>query len=280
MDIARNIAELTSWLGAHHNASESLGFIPTMGALHQGHLSLIRQSLGLDDYTVCSIFVNPIQFNNPDDLAKYPRMPEIDIRMLSDVGCNLLFIPSAEEMYPEIPKKIYDFGSLDKVMEGAFRPGHFNGVAIVVNRLFQLIRPDRAYFGLKDFQQYLIIKEMVRQDKLPVEIVGHPIIREDDGLAMSSRNIRLTPEQRGRASVIFKALSEAQKRFRSFSPEQLQSYILNFFDGIPECRPEYVSVADANTLQPVRVWMDAKSAVVCAAVFFGDIRLIDNILLY
>ncbi|HRZ41310.1 MAG TPA: pantoate--beta-alanine ligase [Bacteroidales bacterium] len=280
MTIINKISELEIWLRVNHRDHESLGFVPTMGALHRGHLSLVRYSQADNHRTVCSIFVNPIQFNRAEDLAKYPRMPEEDIRMLEREGCDMVFLPSVEEMYPEKPRQVYRFGPLEEVMEGAFRPGHFNGVAIVVNRFFRMIRPDKAYFGLKDYQQYLIIKEMVRQDQLPVEVIGCPIVRESDGLAMSSRNLRLSEKQRATAPVIFRALSAARDQYRSHTPESLENYILRFFADIPECRPEYVSVANADTLQPVKHWSDARSAVVCVAAYFGEIRLIDNILLY
>lgn len=280
MDIINKISELEIWLKENHRNHGQLGFVPTMGALHRGHLSLVRYSQADNHRTVCSIFVNPIQFNKADDLAKYPRMPEADTRMLEQEGCDMVFLPSVEEMYPEKPDQIYRFGSLEEVMEGAFRPGHFNGVAIVVNRFFRLIRPNRAYFGLKDYQQYLIIKEMVRQDQLPVEIIGCPIVRESDGLAMSSRNLRLSAGQRATAPVIFRALSAAQRQYRSHTPGSLENFIRHFFTDIPECNPEYVAVADADTLKPLKNWSEARSAVVCVAVYFGEIRLIDNMLLY
>lgn len=280
MIIINKISDLEIWLKHHHRVHEQLGFVPTMGALHRGHLSLIRYSQAENHHTACSIFVNPIQFNVAEDLARYPRMPEEDTRMLEQEGCDMVFLPSVEEMYPEKPDRIYRFGPLEEVMEGAFRPGHFNGVAIVVNRFFRLIRPSRAYFGLKDYQQYLIIKEMVRQDQLPVKIIGCPIVRESDGLAMSSRNLRLSEGQRATAPVIFRALSAAQRQYRSHTPDSLEDFILQFFTDIPECRPEYVTVANAENLQSLKKWSEAPSAVVCVAVYFGEIRLIDNMLLY
>lgn len=280
MQTVTSIVQLEEWLGSHFTPGKSLGFVPTMGALHEGHLSLIRRSVSENDFTACSIFVNPIQFNNPTDLERYPRMPEKDLAMLSTTGCSVVFMPGVAEIYPEPVEKIYDFGLLDKVMEGAFRPGHFNGVAIVVNRLFQLVRPTRAYFGLKDYQQLMIIREMTRQEGHPVIIAGCPIIREPDGLAMSSRNLRLTPEQRHHAPVIYQGLLAAKALCNSLSVKELTDRLREMYTSLPGCIPEYITFANAETLQSVQQWKDTPHCILCVAVFFGDIRLIDNLLLY
>jgi pantoate--beta-alanine ligase len=271
--------EMISIAEAYRAEGKTIGFVPTMGALHSGHISLIEQSRQQNDLTVCSIFVNPIQFNNADDLRLYPRMPEADLGMLEAAGCDVVFMPSAEEMYPEPVTKQYRFGSLDTVMEGAFRPGHFNGVAIVVHKLFELVRPHRAYFGLKDYQQLLVIREMVRQEGHPIDIVGCPIVREPDGLAMSSRNLRLNPADRKNAAGIYQALLFARNAYRTMSPEELESVITQRLEMIPGATVEYVSVADGNTLLKPDRWPPVSDAVVCVVVYLGDIRLIDNIIL-
>jgi pantoate--beta-alanine ligase len=280
MKIITTTAELRAWRGEQRRLGHSVGFVPTMGALHQGHLTLIERSVASNDVTVCSIFVNPIQFNNPEDLKRYPRMPEEDMKMLAPQGCNMVFLPSVAEMYPEPVAKVYGFGHLDKVMEGAFRPGHFSGVAVVVHRLFALVEPDRSYFGLKDYQQLLIVREMVKQEGLGVEVIGCPIIREEDGLAMSSRNMRLTEEQRRNAPGIYAALEYASAHHQRHEVEELKSLITGRLAAIPEARPEYVEIADAETLLPVSRWGDTPSCILCVAVYLGDIRLIDNVILY
>jgi pantoate--beta-alanine ligase len=273
-------AAMTQWRDEQRMAGRSVGFVPTMGALHEGHLSLIRRSVSENDLTVCSIFVNPIQFNNAEDLKRYPRMPEADQMMLEPAGCDLVFLPTVEEMYPEPVARVYEFGALDKVMEGAYRPGHFNGVAVVVHRLFELVQSDKAYFGLKDYQQLLIIREMARQEGHKTEIIGCPIIREADGLAMSSRNMRLTPEQRNVAPAIHAALQYAADHYHEYSVDGLKTLIQMRVAAIPEARPEYVEFADANTLVPISHWSSSESCILCVAVYLGDIRLIDNKILY
>ncbi|MFO7722858.1 MAG: pantoate--beta-alanine ligase [Bacteroidales bacterium] len=273
-------AELQTWREEQRLSGIELGFVPTMGALHQGHMSLVEMSVAENGMTACSIFVNPIQFNNPEDLKRYPRMPEKDLKMLESAGCDMVFLPSVEEMYPEPVARVYDFGHLDKVMEGAFRPGHFNGVAVVVHRLFELVDPDRAYFGLKDYQQLMIIREMVKQEGHRVEVTGCPIIREADGLAMSSRNLRLTPEQRAVAPEIHAALQYAAGNYQKHGTEELKTLLNSKLAAIPGARPEYVEMADAETLLPVSHWEANRSCILCVAVYLGDIRLIDNIILY
>ncbi len=257
---------------------KTIGFVPTMGALHQGHLSLMEKAKAENDILVVSIFVNPIQFNNKSDLEKYPRNLEKDKRLLQSVGCNILFHPSAEEMYPEgeVAEK-YDFGELETVMEGKFRPGHFNGVAVVVKRLFDVVLPHKAYFGEKDYQQLAIIKKLVEKENLPVKIIPCPIVREENGLAMSSRNERLTPEQRNEAAFIYKTLQLAKKRKEDICPLPLKQMIYNIFDANENFRLEYFEIADEDTLKPITAWGQTKKPRAFVAVWMNDVRLIDNI---
>jgi len=259
---------------------KTIGFVPTMGALHEGHLVLIRRAVAENDFVAVSIFVNPIQFNNPDDLAKYPRTLETDMQKLESTGCHLVFAPSAEEMYPEPDLTEFDFGKLDKVMEGKFRPGHFKGVAIVVKKLFEILTPQKAYFGEKDFQQLAIIKKMVSQLNMPVQIVPCPIVRETDGLAMSSRNARLSEKERAEAPIIFKALSGVKENYSWFIPDGAKQLVRGEIQESALFRVEYVDVVDTETLQPFEDWNDVEHAVVCVAAFIGSVRLIDNIVLF
>src|ERR1700751_2518908 len=226
MIICKTIQEIRDFEGKLTNAGKQIGFVPTMGALHKGHISLIEQSKKACDITVCSIFVNPNQFNDKNDLARYPRMPEKDCKMLEENGCDIVFMPSEEEIYPVPDTRVFDFGMIDKVLDGAHRPGHFNGVAQVVSRLFDIVKPDRAYFGLKDYQQVLIIKKMVEQLHLPVEIVACPILREPDGLAMSSRNTLLSAEERKAASLIPKLMQEAKTLSKSIPLADIKTKLL------------------------------------------------------
>lgn len=259
---------------------KTIGFVPTMGALHLGHITLIKQAASENDFVAVSIFVNPIQFNNPDDLARYPRNIEADIQLLEGTGCSLVFAPSAEEMYPEPDITAFDFGKLDKVMEGKFRPGHFKGVAIVVKKLFEIVTPTKAYFGEKDFQQLAIIKKLVDMLEMPVEIIPCPIVREADGLAMSSRNARLTEQERAEAPVIYKALSGIKENYSWFIPDGIKQLVIGEIQESHYFRVEYVDVVDTKTLLPFEEWQDVEHAVVCVAAFIGSVRLIDNIVLY
>jgi len=274
------IAETKRWIAGQISLGKTIGFVPTMGALHDGHISLVKQAAVETDYVVVSIFVNPIQFNNPEDLSKYPRTIETDLQKLEGSGCCLVFAPSANEMYPEPDTTVFDFGQLDKVMEGRFRPGHFRGVAVVVKKLFEITTPHKAYFGLKDFQQLAIIKRMVQMLQIPVEIVPCNIVREPDGLAMSSRNARLMPEQRQVANVIFKALAGAVENYSWFTPDGLKLLVRTEIEQSLYFRVEYVDVVDTETLQPFVDWPDVEHAVVCVAAFLGEVRLIDNVVLY
>ena len=251
-----------------------------MGALHEGHLSLVRRACNENDYVVVSIFVNPIQFNNPEDLKKYPGTLDADMEKLGTTSCSVVFAPSVEEMYPEPDTTEFDFGNLDKVMEGHFRPGHFRGVGIVVKKLFEIIEPDRAYFGEKDFQQLTIIKYLVKSLNIPVEIISCPIVRESDGLAMSSRNVLLTPEERAIAPAIYQALCRIKESHDWFTPAGIEKMMIGEIEQNPLFRVEYAQVVDLETLLPILEWEDAEHSVICIAVFLGTVRLIDNILLY
>lgn len=257
---------------------KTVGFVPTMGALHEGHLSLINRSVAENDVTAVSIFVNPTQFNNRSDLEKYPRDLQHDLSLLEKNGCDIVFSPSVDEMYDKNEFESvfeFDFGGLDQVMEGKFRPGHFNGVVQVVSKLFNLVQPTKAYFGEKDFQQLAIIRRMVNLMNFDIEIVGCPIVREKDGLAMSSRNLRLNAEERQKAVEISKTLFESKKLVSNFSPEQVQNWViarLNSFSGL---EVEYFEIVHQTTLQPIHSW--SEPAIGCIAVFCGEVRLIDNI---
>jgi len=280
MKVFHTISEATGYLKLHKEQGKKIGLVPTMGALHQGHISLVKKARYENDIVICSIFVNPIQFNNPEDLAKYPRNLDSDLEYLNKADCDMVFVPSEKEMYPEPVNTVYDFGKLDKVMEGRFRPGHFNGVAIVVHRLFEILPADNAYFGEKDFQQLTIIKKMVKDFSLPVTIVPCPIVREADGLAMSSRNQRLLPEERAVAPLIFSCLHKAAESYSSFTPEGLKQMICNDIKQSPHFRVEYLEIVDMDSLMPINDWNESKQVIICAAVFLGQVRLIDNIILY
>lgn len=278
--LTHTISETRTAIQKQKSEGKTIGFVPTMGALHKGHLTLIRQAVSENDFVAVSIFVNPIQFNNPEDLAKYPRTLEEDLKILEGTGCSLVFYPSADEMYPVPDLTVFDFGQLDKVMEGKFRPGHFNGVAIVVKKFLEIVAPHKAYFGEKDFQQLAIIKKMVDMLQIPVEIIPCPIVREPDGLAMSSRNARLTPPERAEAPVIHKALAGVKENYSWFIPDGVKELIRGEIQENHYFRVEYVDIVDTETLLPLEDWMDAKHAVVCVAAFIGSVRLIDNIVLY
>ncbi len=279
MRVFYKIAPLRSYLDRKADDGKSVGFVPTMGALHEAHLSLIEYSANDNDITTASIFVNPKQFNNPADLEHYPRMLDKDLKLLQEKGCDVVFAPSVEEMYPEPVLKEYDFGQLDKVMEGKFRPGHFNGVAIVVKRLFDIIKPDKAYFGKKDFQQLTIIQELVRIEKLPIEIIPCPTLREPDGLAMSSRNIRLTESQRAVAAGIYATLQDVKKELNHKSIDDINKLVSDRISSIPEMKLEYFEIVDSHTLMPISSKQDCHQCIACIAVYLGEIRLIDNMML-
>ncbi len=273
--------ELSAALGKLKEQGLRIALVPTMGALHAGHLSLITKAQNYADKVVCSIFINPTQFNNAGDLEKYPRTIDSDLELLEKVGCDLVFLPEVDEMYPEgTSSNHYQLGLLDEVMEGKFRPGHFDGVATVVSRFFDMIQPDVAVFGEKDFQQVAVIRKMVEQDCHPVEIVTCPIAREENGLAMSSRNQRLTDQQRKRASCIYEAMLWAQKEYKKYSPLELTKMLEERINAEPGFDVEYVAVCHAQTLEPVTHWSEAAKVQLCVAVFCGEIRLIDNLSLF
>ena len=259
-------------------AGKRVGFVPTMGALHEGHLALVRQCKAENDICVTSIFVNPTQFNNAEDLEKYPRTPEKDCTLLESVGCDLVFLPSVQEMYPEEDTRQFSFGLIETVMEGAMRPGHFNGVAQVVSKLFDMVTPDVAYFGEKDFQQVAIIRAMVSQLQSPVEIIQVPIVREPSGLAKSSRNMRLSDEELSQAVTISQALFESKVRMHTQDIAQTIAHVITQVDAQPTLTTEYFQIVDGDTLQPVGTWDDSAYIVGCIAAYCGEVRLIDNII--
>jgi len=280
MFIFKKVADLQGWLNDERAAGRSIGFAPTMGALHDGHLDLVRMAKRECDRAVVSIFVNPTQFNDPKDLEKYPRTPEKDAALLLSTACDALFLPPVAEVYPpgaDITIEL-DFGQLDKVMEGVFRPGHFEGMATVVNRLLDIVQPHRLYMGQKDFQQLSIVRDMLRQQGSPVELVMCPTRREPDGLAMSSRNLRLTPEMRAAAPVIYQTLHWAKEAFRMQPATAVQPLALEKL-AAAGLQPEYFDIVDGISLQPVQAWPDSDFVVACVAAFAGEVRLIDNLVL-
>ena len=279
MKIVSSIYELRVFLDNHPKRG-SLGFIPTMGALHNGHASLIKKSLSQNAISICSIFVNPTQFNNKTDFINYPNRLDKDIELLKKIGCDVLFTPSNGAIYPNgLTSSVFNFGLLDKVMEGACRPGHFNGVAMVVSRLFEIIKPNRAYFGEKDFQQLAVIKSLSAQKFKDIEIIACGTLREKDGLAMSSRNLLLDKRYRLAAPRIYQRLLSVQSRVKDTSVYVLRSWIENAFEKDEDLDLEYFEIADANSLKKSNDWSDFPKHVACIAVFAGTTRLIDNILL-
>lgn len=274
------VSELKLFLGQLSDHGGSVGFVPTMGALHQGHISLIKRARAENEVVVCSIFVNPIQFNNPDDLKKYPRTLDADLSLLESAGCDVVFVPDEDEMYPEAVTEKFNFGHLDKVMEGKFRPGHFDGVAVVVNRLFNMVAPTRAYFGLKDFQQVAIVKAMMKQTGSPVRLIACDIVREPDGLAMSSRNQRLSADARKKASFIYQQLTYGKSLVHTKSPAQITERVFERFQEHPEFELEYFEIVDSETLLPVTDFHRGTQAVACIAVWLDQVRLIDNLVYF
>ena len=256
---------------------KTVGLVPTMGALHQGHASLVERAVKENDVVVVSVFVNPTQFNDKNDLKNYPRTLEADCALLEKIGADITFAPSVEEMYPTEDTRQFSFAPIDTVMEGACRPGHFNGVAQIVSKLFYAVEPDKAYFGEKDFQQLAIIREMVRQLDLKLEIVGCPIVREADGLAMSSRNTLLTADERQRALTISRALFDSLDYAAGNSLAATKTFVEEKINSTPGLELEYYQIVDGNTLQEINEWSDSDYVMGCIALFCGKIRLIDNI---
>ena len=257
--------------------SQTVGFVPTMGALHQGHLSLIQKAKELSDFVVVSIFVNPTQFNDPEDFQKYPKVIDKDLDLLSREGVDFVFIPSESEIYPQKDNRKFDFGLLENVMEGKHRPGHFNGVAQIVSRLFSIVEPDVAIFGEKDFQQLAIIKNMTQQLGLKTKIIGSDIIRENDGLAMSSRNLRLPEVEREHAALISQVLRTSTTKIDYLSVGELTKWVIETINADDFLNVEYFQIVDQETLQPVTAWQDNCDKIGCIAVFCDEVRLIDNI---
>ena len=275
MKIVNTVAELNAVLA--NCPKEGIGFVPTMGALHAGHRSLVERARRENDTVVVSVFVNPTQFNDKNDLKNYPRTPEADCAILEAAGADIVFMPTVEDIYPEPDTRQFDFGLVDKVMEGATRPGHFNGVAQVVSRLFALVNPARAYFGEKDFQQIAVIKAMVEQLSIDIEIIECAIVRAEDGLALSSRNELLTPEHRKAAPHIYATISQCADKIESMTPAELTAWVIETIDSNPLLKTIYFEAVDATTMQRVDGWDASTRVQGCCAVQAGDIRLIDNI---
>ena len=268
--------ELKDLLFRIKSDGKSIGFVPTMGALHQGHLSLVERARKENEMVVCSIFVNPTQFNNPSDLANYPRPLMDDVALLKNQQVDIIFAPDTEEIYPEPPQEFYQFGELETVMEGVFRPGHFNGVAIIVKRLLDWIKPDKVYFGEKDFQQLVIIRKLVKNHKLSTEIISCPTMREPNGLAMSSRNSLLSESEREVAANIYHILQES-KSLITKQVQQTKDFVVSQIATFHDMRLDYFEIADDQTLQSVENLEEADGVMGFIAVFLGDVRLIDNI---
>lgn len=280
MQIFKEIGPLKAFLVEKRSLGQTVGFVATMGALHKGHLELIRHSQNDNSTTICSIFVNPSQFNNVTDLQKYPRTLEADIAMLQKAGCDALFCPEVETMYENESFMRFDFGHLDKVMEGEFRPGHFSGVALVVSKLFHIVEPDKAYFGQKDWQQSAIIRQLTNELKFNVTLKIVPTLREANGLAMSSRNERLTPAQREKAIVINRVLKDAIEQLKSGETVfHVKEGVKAKFGSDPEIRLEYFEVADSENLKPLNDVNESARPILCIAAFVGEVRLIDNMFL-
>lgn len=277
MEIIRKVDELKNRITEQRVQGRTVGLVPTMGALHAGHISLIDKARADNDIVVVSVFVNPTQFNNPEDLRTYPRTEEADCEKLQAAGVDYAFIPTVEEIYPETDTRVFNLGPVAEVMEGAMRPGHFNGVAQIVSKLFRIVNPDRAYFGEKDFQQIAVIRRMVELENIDIDIIDCPIKREDDGLAMSSRNVRLSPEQRAIAPNIHATLDASLDYATTHSVEETKQYVIDTINSFPFMEVEYYEIVDASTMQPVSDWSGCTQAVGCVTVYCGEVRLIDNI---
>lgn len=277
MKLIQTIKELQAALGECRAQGKTIGLVPTMGALHAGHASLVKRCVTENDVAVVSVFVNPTQFNDKNDLLKYPRTLEADCKLLEGIGATYVFAPSVDEMYPEPDTRHFSYAPLDTVMEGVHRPGHFNGVCQIVSKLFEAVKPDRAYFGEKDFQQLAIIREMVRQMHYPLQIVGCPIVREADGLALSSRNARLSAAERETALNISRTLFSSVEYAKTHTLAETKRFVEDAIAAVEGLELEYFEIVDGNTLQTVRAWEDTGYIVGCITVYCGEVRLIDNI---
>ena len=279
MKIFDNIVDLQNELFYLRKANKKIGLVPTMGALHQGHASLVKQCVADNDITIVSVFLNPTQFNDPKDFERYPRTFEEDCNILNEVGADIVFAPTPKEMYPTPDSRHFEFPPTSTVMEGAKRPGHFNGVCQVVSRLFYITKPHNAYFGEKDWQQICVIKQLVKYLNLDINIIECPIIREESGLAMSSRNALLTSEERAIAANIYRILKESVTKKDSLSVDELQQEVINSINAIDQLEVEYFEIVDGNTLETVHSWNDSPYIVGCITVYCGatPIRLIDHI---
>jgi len=280
MQIFSEIPPLKAFLVEKRLSRQSIGFVPTMGALHEGHLSIVRSSRNKNSVTICSIFVNPTQFNSPQDLEKYPRTLERDIELLKEAGCDALFCPEVKTMYGSESHTHFNFGHLDTVMEGKFRPGHFSGVALIVSKLFHIVEPDVAYFGQKDWQQFAIIRQLTQDLQFNVTLKCISTIREPNGLAMSSRNMRLTPDQKEKAVILYSSLQEARVLLKNGMPvADVKHRITQLFQKDPEIKLEYFEVVDSENLKSLNHVEESITPILCMASFVGDVRLIDNLFL-
>ncbi len=272
-----SVSELRETVSKFRNEGKTIGLVPTMGALHEGHLSLVNRCRKENDVVVVSVFVNPTQFNNKEDLRTYPRTEEADRALLESAGCDIAFMPTVEEIYPEPDTRVFALGRVAEVMEGAMRPGHFNGVAQIVSKLFMFVEPDRAYFGEKDFQQIAVIRSMVKSEGFKLEIVPCPIVREADGLAKSSRNVRLTPEMRKVAPNIARILNESKEYAKSHTVGETEKYVVDAINSYDGMEIEYYQIVDGISLEHLTSWDETGYVVGCVTVYCGDVRLIDNI---
>ncbi len=277
MVVFNKISELKNFLHQKKQIGHTIGFVPTMGALHKGHLSLIECAKMETNLAVCSIFVNPTQFNNKNDLEFYPRTPEQDIEMLKKVGCDVLYMPEVADVYKSEQKNTYSFGYLSEILEAEKRPGHFDGVGQVVSILFEGVNPDKAYFGKKDYQQVMVVKDLVKQMKLNTQIIACPIVRELDGLAMSSRNVRLSAEERVLAANIPKWMKETNTLLKQNKIDDAKAYMVNQVSLFPKMKLDYYEVCDADSLKSISDITQANRVIALIAVFVGEIRLIDNL---
>lgn len=279
LTVFESIKHVRQWVLEEQMSGRTVGFVPTMGALHRGHITLVEEARRQCDKVVVSIFVNPTQFNNPQDLLKYPRTYEKDIEMLETAGCDVLFHPDVQEMYPTHEKRHWDFGAMSKTLEGHFRPGHFDGVLTIVEKLFEAVPAEKAFFGEKDFQQLSLIRKMTNQLGLGIEIIGCPLIREESGLAMSSRNMRLSQEEKEIAAAISRTLFAMAELKGKMMPAALVKYGLSMLSATKGIETEYLEIVDSETFEPLRDWTDSSIPVILVAAWVGGVRLLDNVIL-